>query len=219
MTFLNLDVADGLTNGPTCVVKHIEYRTSQCRPAIIWVLFKNTKIGISRRNQYRHLFSSRVDGTWTPIFEVKRTFIFNKKTYERVQFPLQASAGKTIHKAQGATLSNAVINLTQTKHRKIPHIHYVALSRVKSLDGLFVLDFNEKSLDKDDSVDEEMDRLRQKKKSALLSTTISGLDTSEKKLLVLRTSKIEFLLVLPESHWSTSAKGATSTSTVGAKSN
>ena len=160
---LNLDVADGLTNGATCVVKHIEYRTSQCRPAIIWVLFKDPKIGISRRNQYRHLFSSRVDGTWTPIFEVKRTFIFNKKTYERVQFPLQASAGKTIHKAQGATLSNAVINLTQTKQRKIPHIHYVALSRVKSLDGLFILDFNEKSLDKDDSVDEEMDRLRQKK--------------------------------------------------------
>ena len=160
---LNLDVADGLTNGATCVVKHIEYRTSQCRPAIIWVLFKDPKIGISRRNQYRHLFSSRVDGTWTPMFEVKRTFIFNKKTYERVQFPLQASAGKTIHKAQGATLSNAVINLTQTKQRKIPHIHYVALSRVKSLDGLFILDFNEKSLDKDDSVDEEMDRLRQKK--------------------------------------------------------
>ena len=160
---LNLDVSDGLTNGATCVVKHIDYRTFQLRPAIIWVLFKDVNIGISRRYQYRHLYNSRVNGTWTPIFEVKRTFVYNKKTYERVQFPLQASAGKTIHKAQGATLSNAVISLSQTKQRKIPHIHYVALSRVKSLDGLFILDFNEKSLDKDDRVDREMQRLREKK--------------------------------------------------------
>lgn len=160
---VNLDVADGLTNGATCVVKHIEYKTSMFRPAIIWVLFKDAKIGISRRHQYRHLFSMNTSISWTPIFEVKRTFVYNKKTYERVQFPLQASAGKTIHKAQGATLSSAVINLSQTKQRKIPHIHYVALSRVKSLDGLFILDFNEKSLDKDDSVDQEMVRLRQQK--------------------------------------------------------
>ncbi|XP_062566991.1 uncharacterized protein LOC134229291 [Saccostrea cucullata] len=60
-------------------------------------------------------------------------FIENKKTYERVQFPLQPSAGKTIHKAQGATLSKAVISLAQTKQRKIPHIHYVALSRSRLL--------------------------------------------------------------------------------------
>lgn len=113
--------------------------------------------------------------SWTPIFEVKRTFVYNKKTYERIQFPLQASAGKTIHKAQGATLSSAVINLSQTKQRKIPHIHYVALSRVNSLDELFILDFNEKSLDKDDSVDHEMVRLRQQR---LLSTTVHSLHES-----------------------------------------
>lgn len=78
------------------------------------------------------------------------------QTYQRVQFPLQP-----IHKAQGATLSKAVISLAQTKQRKIPHIHYVALSRVRSLDGLFILDFNEKSLTKDENVDKEMDRLRE----------------------------------------------------------
>lgn len=79
---VNLDVADGLTNGATCVVKHIEYKTSMFRPAIIWVLFKDAKIGISRRHQYRHLFSMNTSISWTPIFEVKRTFVYNKKTYE-----------------------------------------------------------------------------------------------------------------------------------------
>ncbi|XP_062614791.1 uncharacterized protein LOC134276564 [Saccostrea cucullata] len=157
---VNLDVTDGLTNGASCVVKYIEYRQSRLRPAIVWVLFADSSIGISRRHQYNHLFSTNVNTTWTPIFEAKRTFVYNRKTYERVQFPLQPSAGKTIHKAQGATLSKAVISLAQTTQRKIPHIHYVALSRVRSLDGLFILDFNEKSLSKDENVDKEMERLR-----------------------------------------------------------
>ncbi|XP_061190194.1 uncharacterized protein LOC133198057 [Saccostrea echinata] len=158
---VNLDVTDGLTNGASCVVKYIEYRQSLLRPAIVWVLFADSTIGISRRHQYNHLFSTDVNTTWTPIFEAKRTFVYNRKTFERVQFPLQPSAGKTIHKAQGATLSKAVISLAQTKQRKIPHIHYVALSRVRSLDGLFILDFNEKSLSKDENVDKEMERLRE----------------------------------------------------------
>lgn len=158
---VNLDVTDGLTNGASCVVKYIEYKESQLRPGIVWVLFADSSIGISRRHQYSHLFGTNVNATWTPIFEAKRTFVYNRKTYQRVQFPLQPSAGKTIHKAQGATLSKAVISLAQTKQRKIPHIHYVALSRVRSLDGLFILDFNEKSLTKDENVDKEMDRLRE----------------------------------------------------------
>ncbi|XP_062570615.1 uncharacterized protein LOC134232646, partial [Saccostrea cucullata] len=158
---VNLAVTDGLTNGASCVVKYIEYKESQLRPAIVWVLFADSSIGISRRHQYRHLYSTNVNTAWTPVFEAKRTFVYNRKTYERVQFPLQPSAGKTIHKAQGATLSKAVISLAQTKQRKIPHIHYVALSRVRSLDSLFILDFNEKSLSKDDTVDKEMERLRE----------------------------------------------------------
>ncbi|XP_061190195.1 uncharacterized protein LOC133198054 [Saccostrea echinata] len=158
---VNLDVTDGLTNGASCVVKYIEYQQSLLRPAIVWVLFADSNIGISRRHQYSHLFSTNVNTTWTPIFEAKRTFVYNRKTYERIQFPLQPAAGKTIHKAQGATLSSAVISLAQTKQRKIPHIHYVALSRVRSLDGLFILDFNEKSLSKDENVDKEMERLRE----------------------------------------------------------
>ncbi|XP_062590040.1 uncharacterized protein LOC134251654 [Saccostrea cucullata] len=158
---VNLDVTDGLTNGASCVVKYIEYKESQLRPAIVWVLFADSSIGISRRHQYRHLFSTNINTAWTPVFEAKRTFVYNRKTYERVQFPLQPSAGKTIHKAQGATLSKAVISLAQTKQRKIPHIHYVALSRVRSLDGLFILDLNEKSLSKDETVDKEMQRLRE----------------------------------------------------------
>ncbi|XP_069105156.1 uncharacterized protein [Argopecten irradians] len=108
---VNIDVADGLTNGSTCVVKHIEYKHSAVRPAIVWVLFGEEKIGAMRRNQYQHLFGNNIETSWTPIFETKRTFMYNRKTFERIQFPLQPSAAKTVHKAQGATLDKVVFSL------------------------------------------------------------------------------------------------------------
>ncbi|XP_069136358.1 uncharacterized protein [Argopecten irradians] len=156
---VNIDVADGLTNGSTCVVKHIEYKYSAVRPAIVWVLFGEEKIGAMRRHQYQHLFGNNIETSWTPIFETKRTFMYNRKTFERIQFPLQPSAAKTVHKAQGATLDKVVVSLSQSRKRKIPHIHYVALSRVRSLNNLHIIDFNEGSLSKDNDVDTEMQRL------------------------------------------------------------
>ncbi|XP_069109665.1 ATP-dependent DNA helicase PIF1-like [Argopecten irradians] len=108
---VNLEVSDGLTNGATCVVKHIEYKDSNTRPAIVWVLFNDHKVGVSRRNQYKHLYTSGIHENWTPIFETKRTFVYNRKTYERIQFPLQPSAAKTVHKAQGATLTDVVVTI------------------------------------------------------------------------------------------------------------
>ena len=43
---------------------------------------------------------------------------------------------------------------------KIPHIHYVALSRVKRLKDLYILNLNEASMALDDDVNVEMHRLR-----------------------------------------------------------
>ena len=43
---------------------------------------------------------------------------------------------------------------------KIPHIHYVALSRVKRLKDLYILNMNEASMALDDDVNVEMHRLR-----------------------------------------------------------
>lgn len=40
------------------------------------------------------------------------------------------AAGKTIHKAQGSTIDGTVVHFG---HRKNDHIHYVGLSRLKTL--------------------------------------------------------------------------------------
>ena len=98
------------------------------------------------------MYSTNIDKTWTPIFDIQRTFIYNFKTYQRIQFPLKPSAGKIIHKAQGYTVDEIVVDLSQTRARKQPHIHYVALSRVRKLENLYILNLNEAAMATDATV-------------------------------------------------------------------
>ena len=158
----NVDVEDGLTNGATGVVKQIDFRMEGTnRPSIIWVLFDDPRVGRTTREKYRKLYNSSINTDWTPVFDVQRTFILNYKTYQRIQFPLTPASGKSVWKAEGATVDRVVVDLSQEKTiRKIPHIHYVALSRVKRLKDLYILNMNEASMALDDDVNVEMHRLR-----------------------------------------------------------
>ena len=56
------------------------------------------------------------------------------------QVPLRCAWGITIHKSQGMTLDRAVMDLRRTF---APGMGYVALSRVESLDGLYLTGINE----------------------------------------------------------------------------
>ena len=158
----NVDVEDGLTNGATGVVKQIDFRMAGTnRPSIIWVLFDDPRVGRTTREKYRKLYNSSINTDWTPVFDVQRTFIVNYKTFQRIQFPLTPASGKSVWKAEGATVDRVVVDLSQEKTiRKIPHIHYVALSRVKRLQDLYILNLNEASMALDDDVNVEMHRLR-----------------------------------------------------------
>ena len=160
---VNVDVEDGLTNGSTGVVKLIEYKMEGTnRPSIIWVLFDHSRIGRSTRERFvnRGFYNTNIERDWTPVFDVERTFIYNYKTYQRIQFPLKPAAAKTVHKAQGATVDKVVVDLSQKTTRKVPHIHYVALSRVKKLDDLYILNLNQAAYALDERVTSEMQRLR-----------------------------------------------------------
>lgn len=107
----NIEVADGLTNGSSCEIKMFERRTKSPRPSIVWVKFDSKDIGKSTRKKYNHLYSKDVDRSWTPIFDIKRSFTYKYKTFERIQFPLRTAAAKTIHKSQGDTLDQVVVSL------------------------------------------------------------------------------------------------------------
>ncbi|PJE78258.1 ATP-dependent RecD-like DNA helicase [invertebrate metagenome] len=178
---VNVDVKDGLTNGASGIVKHIEFKEmNHERPGIIWILFTDENIGSKRRTKYKDLYHRGINRLWTPMFETKRTFLNNRKTYERTQFPLAPSAAKTVHKAQGTTVDELVVDLRS--NYKAPHIHYVALSRVRTFSNLYILDFNDKALTVDKNVHVEMDRLR-KIPMHLCYIPLYNIDNAHVKLL------------------------------------
>ena len=156
----NIEVTDGLTNGSSCQVKLFEYKTKSQRPSIVWVKFNDEKIGTNTRKKYNHLYSQNIDKRWTPVFDIKRSFSYRYKNFERIQMPLRPAAGKTIHKSQGDTLKEVVVSLDSKCKGKIPHIHYVALSRVTTLSGLQILNLNRKNIAVSDCVKDEVERLK-----------------------------------------------------------
>ena len=74
------------------------------------------------------------------------------------QFPLCPSAGKTIHRSQGDTETEVIVDLSS--RRAIPHIHYVALSRLTTVEGLHIRNLNTKKITASNKVKNEMQRLR-----------------------------------------------------------
>ena len=158
----NVDVEDGLTNGATGVVKYIYFRMEETnRPSIIWVLFDDPRVGRTAREKYRKLYNSNIHSEWTPVFDVQRIFIVNYKTYQRIRFPLTPASGKSVWKAEGAKVDRVVVGLSQDKRKyQIPYIHYVAFSRVKKLEDLYILNMNEAAMALDEDVNVEMQRLR-----------------------------------------------------------
>ena len=86
----------------------------------------------------------------------------NYKTYQRIQFKLTPASGKSVRKAEGATVYRVVVDLyQQTRQCKIPHIHYLALRRVKKLEDLsYILNMNKAAMALDDGVNVETQRLR-----------------------------------------------------------
>uniref|UniRef100_A0A1X7UCH2 ATP-dependent DNA helicase n=1 Tax=Amphimedon queenslandica TaxID=400682 RepID=A0A1X7UCH2_AMPQE len=79
------------------------------------------------------------------IEKVKRKFMVMKNVFVyRSQFPLILAFAVTIHKGQGLSLDNAIIDLSENVFSA--GMAYVALSRVRTLCGVHFTCFNPKSL-------------------------------------------------------------------------
>ncbi|XP_078345269.1 uncharacterized protein LOC144630776 [Oculina patagonica] len=157
----NIRLDDGLTNGSAGLVRFICLLTSERPDGVVWVEFDHAKVGEKTRNENRSLYSDNIQQNWTPIKPVCVTFFVGRSKAAQIvrkQFPLRPSAGKTIHRSQGDTETEVVVDLTS--RRAIPHIHYVALSRVTTIDGLHIKNLNEKKITVSNKVKKEMERLR-----------------------------------------------------------
>ena len=155
----NISIEDGICNGTPCVLKKIHYMHLSTIPSCLWVEFPERSIGRKTRREYMHYYKTypEVSTSWTPIWSVRRTFMFRRKAIVRQQFPLKASSAKTIHKAQGQTKSCVIVDMASGSR---PHQHYVAFSRVTSLNGLYLLNGLNGNIQVDSRVVSEMQRLR-----------------------------------------------------------
>jgi hypothetical protein len=158
MLTANIDVSDGLVNGATGEVVHI-IATADKNVSHILVKFDNPNVGLQKilSSPYRSLCNNAV-----PITKHETTFLAQgKKGSEitRLQFPLTLAWATTIHKVQGLTLPKIVVNF---KGRFNPGQAYVALSRVKSIHDLYIVNFNPSAIKHSEKVEEEMCRLQNK---------------------------------------------------------
>ena len=69
-----------------------------------------------------------------PVFRSTRDFLKGSVTCTCTQFPLTIAYAITIHKSQGATLDQAVVDISCKDFQ--PGLTYVAVSRVRSLQGI-----------------------------------------------------------------------------------
>jgi hypothetical protein len=121
----NMDVSDLLANGTPGVVKSFSKDINKI-VTTIWIDFIQPKVGAALRLRFKsyeklsspnHTPMTRSDLTWTEG---------EGKDVSRLQFPLRPCGGMTIHKSQGLTLHQGVVNVGK---RFDDNMAYVALSR------------------------------------------------------------------------------------------
>ena len=88
--------------------------------------------------------------------------LIKKKSFQatRAQFPLTLAWVVTIHKCEGLTLSEIVIDMTHAKGKFRPGEAYVAFSRVRTLQKLHIINYTQRQICVSEHVEKEMKRLR-----------------------------------------------------------
>ncbi|XP_065109326.2 uncharacterized protein [Paramisgurnus dabryanus] len=135
----NIDVADGLVNGAFGTVVHISEsqkkgEDNEDLPSAIHVEFDNPIVGKIQRHRTSQRFCQN-----STVINVQEDQVTNDGGIRR-QFPLRLAWACTVHKVQGLTVDKAVVSLNKIFTAGQA---YVALSRVRSLDGLIIEDFKD----------------------------------------------------------------------------
>ena len=110
---------------------------------------------------------------------------------EITQIPLRLAWAITVHKSQGMTLDEAEIDLSQCF---VPGQGYVALSRVRQLEGLYLRGFNHMAVTVDDRVAAADGKFRKRSnlaKERLAQLTADDLESRHKKFILLCSGSVQ----------------------------
>ena len=109
------------------------------------------------KSRYKYINSKAV-----PIYKTQAIFPVHGKTScqaSRTQFPLVLAWAITIHKCQGLTLPEIVIDMTPAKGHYTVGQAYVALSRVTQPDKLHIINYTRKQICVSQHAEKEIERL------------------------------------------------------------
>ena len=156
MLCMNVDVEDGLCNSTLGTLVETEEDPDTKQTQALWIQFDDPTVGfISRR-------------TYQSVKHKNATRIVKQEAYDtgkssanlqisRIQFPVVLAYATTIHKVQGMTCEKIVVSLDGFS---LAGMAYVALSRVRTLNGLYLLSFDSQKVRCSKLVESEMSRLR-----------------------------------------------------------
>lgn len=173
---INIQTDDGMVSDASNVIKKIQLNQINKPSQIIWIQFDHADVGEKTRHENRQHYVQGIECIWTPIKPITTQFAVGRNRTAQVvrkQFPLRPAAGKTIHQSQGDT-EQKVVNFNT--RRTIPHIHYVALSRVTTIEALYITDLCEDKIVINPDVKAEMESLRTEWYLKLSMTPVYNLD-------------------------------------------
>ncbi|XP_065139046.1 uncharacterized protein [Paramisgurnus dabryanus] len=148
----NVDVSDGLVNGAFGTVVHVSESQKHDDhdndfPSAIHVEFDDPNVGKVQRSKQQPRFSRNAT-----VIEAVEDQVTNDGGIRR-QFPLKLAWACTVHKVQGLTVDKAVVSLNKIF---APGQAYVALSRVRTIDGLIIQNFKESAIYCNDKIEQAM---------------------------------------------------------------
>ena len=151
----NIDVDDGLVNGAIGTLQYIEHLAEKdvseetdadgyekiTQTVRLWLKFDSKSVGSKARVKAKPYVVCKGDvlrDDWTPIRQQSlRVGLGRGKLIKcrRIQIPITWACAFTIYKSQGRTFEQIVL---QYDKRQDQRLVYVGMSRVTSLDGLYV---------------------------------------------------------------------------------
>ena len=141
MITTNINVHDGLPNGAMGTVTNVVIDERTGKMISILVDFDSKHVG--QVAIHTSVYKSKNQNA-VPIYKPEATYPIHKKTScqaTRSQFPLTLAWAVTIHKCQGLTLPEIVIDMTPAKGRFKPGKAYVPFSTVRTLEKLHIINY------------------------------------------------------------------------------